>query len=99
MRKMKYPRGTVLKLTPKALRQVKDMDDKHRFIVLTADEAILYREGEVLASSLYKTHDSFVTLANETVPAGMTYDLKKSMAPNKPSVEQALATEFGYTIK
>jgi hypothetical protein len=50
-------------------------------IVLDERTVILFRGDRVLASGLYKTQDSFVEPAHESVPTNLKYERKTDWAP------------------
>lgn len=101
---MKYPRGTVLKWTAKALKPrrspVTGEGQRHpddRLVVLTADTMILYRWPRIETTDLLKTQDSFVEPANEPMPPGLLYDNSMTL-PSLRAYDDDLAQEFKFVI-
>lgn len=92
--KMKYPRGTVLKWTRKAMAASAQAMPYDRMIVLDASTVIWYdaNTNEVLATDMFKTQDSYVEVADGRTPHGLTIDVKEMS--NDPGIP-ALIAEFG----
>jgi hypothetical protein len=94
---MKYPRGTILKWTKKALSPKREgasqraSDD--RMVVLSHDEVIWYRDGIVNQLDMYKTQDSYVEPAlGEAMPKGLPVDAEEVRRCNG----DILVSEFGF---
>jgi len=67
---MKYPVGTLLQFTPKALRKESKLSNLERLIVIAKNTMMVYdiTTSEILYLDMFKTQDSYVELASEGIP-------------------------------
>lgn len=96
---MKYPRGTVLKWTKKALDPKREGASQRtpddRMIVLSHDEVMFVHAGIVEQVDVYKTHDSYVEPAADVYPKNY---LRIDAAEVKRCNAQTLVKEFNMKV-
>jgi hypothetical protein len=91
---MKYPRGSYLQWTPKALKLSRERHLEDRMIVLSHDEVAMVHKGVVEQLDMYKTQDCYVKLATEPCPKGLRVDRLELVRCNA----ECLVKEFGFKI-
>lgn len=95
---MKYPRGSYLQWTEKALSPKREGSSQRskddRMIVISHDEVAFVHKGVVEQLDMYKTHDSYVTLAKEPMPKGLKVDKAEVLRCNA----DVLVKEFGLVV-
>jgi hypothetical protein len=80
----------------KALKKLGDKVGADERLVFTGPKsALLYRAGEVLATGLRKSRESFVAPTDEIVSVGMKYDPKLDQAPASREELPGLVGRFG----
>lgn len=102
--RMKYPRGTVMEWTPKALRILPkresdtDASELKEQLLIVVDECsvICVRNGHVEHLDMYKTQDSFVQQSTKRMRFDSITISQSEVAAYKHG--QRLVNEFGFIV-